>query len=389
MKKIIIVNNNMKVGGVQKSLYNLLWEIEGKHEVTLCLFHKSGTYVNGLPPSVKIVEVHGLFRYLGVGQRECGGVDFFRRGLLVALTRLFGRTKVLARLRCHMPELEGNYDCAISYLHNGRAKSFYGGTQDFVLRHVSAKRKIAFLHGDYRNCGANNLENNKQIQQFDQIVACSEGCLQALLSVLPQLKGKCVTVRNFHRFDEIYRMAGQDTYIYDEVDCFHVLMVSRLSREKGIDRAIRAVASVNALGLRTRLHIVGDGREREGLRSLVEELDVSAQIIFHGEQNNPYRYMKNADLLMMTSYHEAAPLVIDEARSLGIPILTTETTSSKDMVTHMSCGWVCDNTQEAINETLCRIVSNKEALTSLKRDLLEKKADNSIASAQFAAMLEF
>ena len=71
MKKIIIVNNNMKVGGVQKSLYNLLWTIHKDYEITLLLFHFSGAYADQLPPDVRIVTCKGLFRYLGVSQDEC------------------------------------------------------------------------------------------------------------------------------------------------------------------------------------------------------------------------------------------------------------------------------------------------------------------------------
>ena len=82
-------------------------------------------------------------------------------------------------------------------------------------------------------------------------------------------------------------------------------------------------------------------------------------------------------------------MVIDEARSVGLPVLTTETTSSRDMVADTSSGWVCDNSQEAIYEALLRVASDREKLAALKRDLLKKQPDNNIAIAQFAGMLEF
>ena len=41
MKKLIIVNNNMKIGGVQKSLTNLLHSIHGRYDITLLLFSKN------------------------------------------------------------------------------------------------------------------------------------------------------------------------------------------------------------------------------------------------------------------------------------------------------------------------------------------------------------
>ena len=60
--------------------------------------------------------------------------------------------------------------------------------------------------------------------------------------------------------------ADEDTVIYNNVEFVHLLMVSRLSGEKGIDRAIRAVAHVNARGVRACLHLVGEGGEHERLR---------------------------------------------------------------------------------------------------------------------------
>ena len=77
MKKIVIVNNNMKVGGVQKSLCNLLWLLAERDdiEVTLVLFRAVGEYMERLPQKIKCVEVESLFRYLGQSQGEMKGID--------------------------------------------------------------------------------------------------------------------------------------------------------------------------------------------------------------------------------------------------------------------------------------------------------------------------
>lgn len=383
MKKIVIVNNNMRIGGVQKSLYNLLWSLEGRYEITLCLFRKDGVYADRLPNSVRVVETPGLFRYLGVAQQDCHGVDKVKRGFLAAFSRFFGRSKCMRILLAHEKTLPGKYDCAIAFLHNGRDESFYGGVQDYVLRRVNADRKIAFLHGDYRSCGANHKQNNRLIAEFDGIAACSDGCRRAFEEVLPELSSKCVTVRNFHRFDEIRLLGDVDPVIYND-DCIHVVTVSRLSPEKGLDRAISAVAAAVSKGYRVRLHIVGGGvRERE-LRDFAEQTGASAFTEFHGEQENPYRYMKHADLLLLTSYHEAAPMVIEEAAVLGLPVLAAEFTSSKDMITDVECGWVCANAQEAITEALETVISDKTAIVAMKAKLRARAFDNTLAEKQFA-----
>ena len=387
MKKIIIVNNNMKVGGVQKSLYNLLWEIEGKYDVTLCLFNKCGEYVDMLPPFVKVIEAKKPYAYLGISQGECSGLGAVIRGGYAFVARLIGRKKILSFMNRIQPRLDGSYDCAISYLHNGREKSFYGGTQDFVLGCVKAERKVAFIHGDYRNCGANHSVNNRDMERFDAVAACSDGCRNAILSVLPSLESKCFTVRNCHRFDEIRAMADENPVEYSE-NHINLLIVARLSHEKGIERAIIALAEAIKAGASAKLHIVGGGSMLNELSLLASNLGVPDNVIFYGEQANPYRYMKNADVLLISSYHEAAPMVIDEAICLGLPVLTTETTSSYDMVTARGCGWVCENSQDALNEMLCRVVSDKNTISEVKEKLKNCQVNNGQALAQFDLLIQ-
>ena len=386
MKRIIIVNNNMKVGGVQKSLYNLLWTIdtEREYDVTLLLFSKTGAYVDKLPTGVKVIESAGPFRYLGVSQGEVKGrvKNAVCRGFLATMSRVFGRELTLRFMSIFESKLKDEYDCAISFLHNGRRKAFYGGAQDYVLRHINAKKKIAFLHGDYLSCGADHKENNRMMRKFDVIAACSDGCRASIESALPELRDKCTTVRNCHRFDEIKSEAEDNPLVYDD-SVVNTVIVARLSHEKGIDRAIDAVANANEKNIKVKLHVVGGGPMLEELKGRANDLGIANDVIFYGEQSNPFRYMKNADLLLISSYHEAAPMVIDEALSLGIPILTTETTSSEEMVTDEGCGWVCENTQKALNEVFIKIASDKQKLCDMKNDLLHKKMNNVIAIAQF------
>lgn len=387
MKKILIVNNNMKVGGVQKSLHNLLWAMNGSYDMTLLLFRNVGAYAGSLPPGVKVVECSSLFRLLGVSQSECSGVDRLKRGLLVAISRLFGRPMAMKIVLASQKMLTDSYDCAISFLHNGSVKNFYGGTQEFVLHRVRAKKKVAFLHCDYGHCGANHRSNNQLISQFDAIAACSDGCRRAFETVLPELKQKTVTVCNCHRVQQICEMAEEIPVVYDD-NFVNVVMVSRLAHEKGIERAIEAVAVAAEGNVPVVLHIIGDGPMREQLQLMAKERSISQRVSFYGEQANPYRYMKNADLLLMTSYHEAAPMVIEEAGCLALPVLTVRTTSSEEMVMQRECGWVCENDQQSINTALIAVVCNKEALEEKKRLLQKNPVDNKEASRQFREMIE-
>ena len=83
-------------------------------------------------------------------------------------------------------------------------------------------------------------------------------------------------------------------------------------------------------------------------------------------------------------------MVIEEAEVLGLPVLTTRTTSSEEMVIRQDCGWVCENTQEAIKQTLTEIISDSDALQRFADSLRERShlRDNLEAIRSFAALVE-
>ncbi|MBQ3203200.1 MAG: glycosyltransferase [Clostridia bacterium] len=384
MKELLIVNNNMKVGGVQKSLCNLLWSLDPtEYHVTLLLFSKTGAYLDELPDTVDVMEETGPFRLFGKSQTEYKGMDAVKRTCLALICRFFGRDTAVRLMRKRQPTVRG-YDCAVSFLNNGPKDLLYGGTQDFVLYCTEAGRKVLFLHSDYDRSGSHYPQNDRAVAQFDTIAACSEGCRRAFVAALPDLADRCVAVRNCHRYDEIRRLADADTVVYDR-DAIHAVTVARMTPRKGVDRAIRALAVARKAGHPIVLHVVGDGPKRGSLQQLAEELAVTDAVIFHGELSNPYPYIKQADLMLLTSYHEAAPMVIEEARCLGVPILSTEIISTKEMVTEAQAGWVCDNDQAAIDETLCRVLADLDGLLAVKQRLLATPMDNREALEQFSA----
>ena len=95
--------------------------------------------------------------------------------------------------------------------------------------------------------------------------------------------------------------------------------------------------------------------------------------------------MRNADLLLITSWHEAAPMVIDEARVLSLPVLSVKTTSSDEMISE--CGWVCENDQIALNTALTAVLKVPERIQTVRARLSETHFGNGSAEAAFAALV--
>lgn len=401
MKKILIVNNNMQLGGVQRALVSLLWSICDRYEVTLLLFYPSGENLKELPPNVRVICPTSPYRCFGITKHDaCGTWDRLCRSFYAAVTRLFGRKYAVRLMSLWQKKLRG-YDVAISYLHDAGERVFYGGCNDFVLRHVDADRKIAFLHCDYRECGANTQENRKKYAAFDVIAACSQGCADSFAAAVPELKEKVRVVKNCHRFDRIRALAEQNgdasrptppvrVDLPDEPITqrkLRILTVARLGKEKGVVRAVRAIAALGVLKNRLQYDIIGDGIEKPLLQQTIENEHLSDCVCLLGAMDNPYGYIKAADLLLIPSYSEAAPLVIGEAACLGTPVLSTETSSAREMLEQTGFGLVCDNSEQGIAEALSELLTDPEQIDMLCRRLSAYRPNNEAALDGFTELI--
>ena len=384
MKKILIVSNNLHIGGVQKALVNLLWCIRDQYDITLLLFFKGGEYL--LPPQIKVITPGSAYRYLGMARKDAVGLhQKLMRGFYAAITRLLGRKYAIALMALGQKKLKG-YDVAISYLHNSSEKMFYGGCNDFVLRHVDAEKKIAFLHGDYLLCGANTQENAKQYKRFDRIAACSQGCADSFLKACPEMAEKVQIVRNCHQFLDIQAKAQENLVVLSEK--INLVTVARFGKEKGVERALRVISRLGAYKEKIHYYLIGDGIQKPLIHQIIQDEKLDGVVTLCGMLENPYGHIRAADILLIPSYSEAAPLVIGEAACLGTPILSTETSSAMEMVEKTGFGWVCENSEDGMLQALEGLLAAPDRLEKIKAQLSQKSLDNAFAISQFAKLVE-
>lgn len=387
MKRILIVNNNMYIGGVQKALVNLLHEIAGEYEITLVLFYPGGELLKEIPAQVKVLSASPVFRTLGMNRQDSKVHHLLaERAFYALLARLAGR-KWMLQLQLPFQKKLGRYDVAISYLHNGNPHTFYGGCNEFVLNCVDADRKIAFLHCDYGQIHGDSPDNTVGYRQFDRIAACSAGCRDAFLDKIPQLKDRTAVVHNCHNFQQIQSKAALAP-VSLPVGKLNVVIVARFGREKGIFRAIQAISLLGEDRNKICCHLIGQGVEFEKAQCAIQQLNLQDSVFLLGEMENPYGYMKAADLLLIPSYSEAAPMVIGEAACLGTPILSTLTSSACEMVEQAGYGWVCPNSCEGICQGLRQLLSDPERLVKCKKRLQNTFFSNAEAVREFKQIIQ-
>ncbi|QED28709.1 glycosyltransferase [Microvenator marinus] len=102
-----------------------------------------------------------------------------------------------------------------------------------------------------------------------------------------------------------------------------VLAVGRLVWEKGFDALLESWA-ISGLGATLDLVILGEGPERERLEGLATHLGVRGSVKMPGFDTNPFRYMANAELCVLSSRHEGMPNVLIQALACGARVVATD-----------------------------------------------------------------
>lgn len=103
--------------------------------------------------------------------------------------------------------------------------------------------------------------------------------------------------------------------------------VGRLSQEKNHKCLVEAFAKLLKDQPDAYLYILGDGPLLKEVRALADSLGVTGHVLIPGHVSNPYIVMKHSDCLILPSLHEGQPLVVNEARALGLPIILSDFSS--------------------------------------------------------------
>lgn len=114
-----------------------------------------------------------------------------------------------------------------------------------------------------------------------------------------------------------------------------VVATARLSRQKALDVMVEAVAK---LPDEVVLAIIGDGPLEGELRDLAARLGVAGRVVFLGWQDEVAGYVAAADVFCLSSTWEAVALAVQEAVSLGTPVVTTDVGGMSELITDRISG---------------------------------------------------
>ena len=252
-------------------------------------------------------------------------------------------------------------------------------------RHKKAK-KIAWVHCDLSMKFADSADFPAKAQKiydkFDSIVCVS----QSVKAGFEKLFGKderISVIYNTVNDKEIIRLADADTVVKTEPT---VLAVGRLSKQKRFDRLISAHKKLIDEDVKHRLMIMGEGAERASLEKLISDLSLSGSVELIGYRDNPYPYIKAADVCVCSSDYEGISTFITESLILGKVIVTTDCSGMRELLGNSEFGIITDSDDKALARGIKALLTD-EALKKSYEEKARKRGED-FSEAQLTQITE-
>ena len=167
----------------------------------------------------------------------------------------------------------------------------------------------------------------RQYPMADAIVAVSDGVADELAQHTGLPRAQIVTVHNAVVSDSVLTKAMAPVLHpwFGPNRPPVILGVGRLTEQKDFPTLIRAFARIRA-ERPVRLVIVGEGKPeaRAELTALADELGCGEDLSLPGFTHNPFCYMANAAVFVLSSLHEGLPGVLIQALACGAPVVSTD-----------------------------------------------------------------
>lgn len=329
-KRIIIFSYNLDFGGIEKSLVTLLKNFDyNRYDIKLVLEEKKGVFLSEIPKDV-VVSEYKTSNSKNILIRKV--INFSKR--LVFCFKNYNK-----------------YDASICY-----ATYSMPGAK---LSLKSSKNSIMFIHSNYKYIYKNNVCDVKKffydrnINKFRHIIFVSNEARRDLIDIIPEIKKNSQVINNLVDYDDIIKKSNLECDYKIDKNKKNILFVGRLEEDsKRITRIINVARKIDDSNYE--FLILGDGPDKDMYENLIKKYNLD-NVKLLGSKSNPYSYMKQADIIILTSEYEGFPVVYNEAIVLGKPIISTVDVSDDSISINNRFGIISKKNSEGIIEALKKI----------------------------------
>ncbi len=367
-KNVLFVVDERKMGGVSVLLEDMLNMIDNnKYNIDVLVLHNNGDMLDQLGKNVRVLY----------GTPYFSGIDYTMKEAIRSLNlkTIFHKLQVIFDMKSGLIKkkiiserkkiLDKKYDTEIA---------FKDGFTAIFTAYGDSSKKIHWLHYEYKKTNPNEKYNKLFLdvfRHFDCFVAVSDSVEEAFNNIYKK-EDKSIVINNLVDTNKIKNRAKEKCDVLLNKKEINFVSVGRLHKQKGFDRVIEAIKMLkdnNLLPDNFKYRLYGDGSEKTYLLDKVNEYGLNDYIFLMGEVKNPYKYIKNNDLFILSSVYEPFGLVIVEAMTLGVPVLATKNHATGELIDDRWNGYITDNSTDGIYAGMKYLIANKEEINKYKKNL--------------------
>lgn len=349
MVKVLFFIPNLAGGGAERVLVNLVNNMDSaQFNITILVLFDIGINKDYLKSNIN-------YRY--IFKKSFRGNTHF--------LKLFS-PKFLAQ-----KFIKEDYDIAISYL-EGPTTRIISGIQN------KKTKKINWVHCEltkkqlvksYRNSN----EFSKCYKVFDSTIFVSETAKEAFEKAT-KLTSNHVVKYNTVETDKIREQSNEKIYdVNYNIKTTNLITVGRLTDQKGYDRLLPLTKGLASEGNDIHLYILGEGHLEKKIKKYIRENNLESYVTLLGYKDNPYKYVKQADLFVCSSYSEGFSTAVTESLIVGTPVLTTRVSGMEEMLgENNEYGLIVDNDTESLYKGLKEMLNNKRLLDHYRQKAIER-----------------
>ena len=309
MKKLLFAAYSLDVGGIEKALVTLTNYLQKQgYDITIVLEKKQGEFLNDLNKKIKVIEY-----------RPNENKNIIKRKII----NLIKRVRFIIKYK-------NKFDFSASFATYSIAASF--------ISRVASKNSCLWVHTDYLVLYDNDIEqikkffNERKYKKFRNIAIVSKEAKKNFVKIFPDVKERCFQCNNLVDYKKIQELSNFDVNVEKNRDTTLFVNVSRHEEKaKKITRIIEAAEKLKNDKLKFKILLVGEGESTEKYKEMVRKKKLESNIIFLGQKQNPYPYLKKADCVILTSEYEGYPVVFLESFVLNKPLITTKVSDYQEV----------------------------------------------------------
>lgn len=378
-KKIFIMSHAMFLGGAETALIGLLENIDYSiYDVDLFLLKHHGEMLDAIPNEVNILPENSSYAMIMSNLKEvlCKG------HIKIFIHRLYG--KVLAKLYNNKNNSEGKSSAvALEYIHKYTYKilpqissEYYDLAISFltphyyVANHVNAKRKVAWIHTDYKKIFVNRASELKMWKAYDKVISISEDVSKSFISVFPELEDKLLIIKNILPKNYIMKRSVEFDCSKEirEKDIISILSIGRFSEAKNFDNVPEICSLILKRGLKVKWYLIGYGSDEKLIRQKIHEFKMEKHVIILGKKENPYPYLKACDVYIQPSRYEGNSVAVREAQFFGKPVIITNYETATSQLKDGYDGLIVSMDNKECSNAIIEILNNTKKMMQIRNN---------------------